>query len=98
MADFMVDPAELIKLADTDEVWGRALEAVASALDERVEAAAAAAGSPELSAAVRQFCRQWGDELRREAEGSLADGANLRTAAQQYQGTEDTVAANLRSS
>ncbi len=98
MAEFMVDPVELLKLADMDESWGRVLEAMASLLDERSEAAAFAAGTPELSAAVRQFCRQWSDELRSESKGAVVNGTNLRTAAQLYQGTEDTVSENLRSS
>jgi len=89
MAEFMVDPAELIRLADWDETLGKVLEGVASILEQGVGAAARAAGSAELASAITQFCQQWGEEFRRESEGALVNGANLRTAAQMYQGAED---------
>lgn len=89
MAEFMVDPAELIKLAHWDESVGKALASAASTLEQGVGAATQAAGSAELAGAIALFMQQWGDELRRESEGALVNGANLRVAAQMYQGAED---------
>ena len=92
MAEFMVDPVELLKLADADEALGQLLGMAASILDQGSGAAIGAAGGAELSAALQHFMRQWGDELRRQSEGAAVNGANLRTAAQLYQGVEDRAA------